>query len=62
EAITPVKTAFDNVEIKKDKVEVITNEETKKVNLKSAQKIEITQAQYDKLKSAALELRNSIIQ
>lgn len=41
---------------------MITNEETKKVNLKSAQKIEITQAQYDKLKSAALELRNSIIQ
>lgn len=62
EAITPVKAAFDEIEIKKDKVEVITNEETKKVNLKSAQKIEITQAQYDILKAAALELRNSIIQ
>ncbi|MDA3882051.1 MAG: hypothetical protein PF481_02085 [Bacteroidales bacterium] len=62
ESISPVKAAFDNVEIKKEKVEVVTDVETKKTDFKSVQKINISQAQYDELKSAALELRNSIIQ
>jgi hypothetical protein len=62
ESLTPVKAAFDNVEIKKEKVEVVTDVETKKTDFKSVQKINISQEQYDELKSAALELRNSIIQ
>ncbi|MFO7868377.1 MAG: hypothetical protein R6U95_03655 [Bacteroidales bacterium] len=62
ESLSPVKTAFDNVEIKKEKVEVVTDIETQKSDFKSVQKINITQEQYDTLKSAALELRNSIIQ
>lgn len=62
ESLTPIKTAFDAIEIKSDKVELDVNEETRKVVIQSKQKINITQEQYDVLKSAVLQLRNSIIQ
>jgi hypothetical protein len=63
QALAPVKSAFDAIEIKKsDKVEVVTNVESKHTELKSKQQIIITQKQYDQLKSAVSVLRNSIIQ
>lgn len=62
ESLAPVKAAFDAIEIQKEKVEVVTDEESKYVELKSAQTINITQEQFEALKSSTLELRNSIIQ
>ncbi|OQA99824.1 MAG: hypothetical protein BWY22_00263 [Bacteroidetes bacterium ADurb.Bin217] len=63
EAVQPIIKAFESIEIQKsDKVEVVTNLETKQTELKSQQKIKITQKQYDELKSAVAKLRNSIIQ
>ena len=63
EALAPVKKAFDVIEIKRSgKVEVITNLESKRTELKSVQQINITQKQYDNLKSTVAVLRNSIIQ
>lgn len=63
EAIQPVIKAFEPIEIQKsDKVEVVTDLETKQTQVKQTQKIVITQKQYDELKSAVTKLRNSIIQ
>jgi hypothetical protein len=63
EAIQPIIKAFESIEIQKsDKVEVVTNLETKQTEMKQKQKINITQKQYDELKSAVAKLRNSIIQ
>jgi len=63
ELVQPIIVAFDAIEIKKsDKIEVVTNVETKQTELKSTQQINITQKQYDTLKSAVAKLRNEIIQ
>lgn len=63
EEVQPIIKAFENIEIKKsDKIEVVTNMETKQTELKSTQQINITQKQYDELKSAVAKLRSSIVQ
>ena len=63
EEVQPIIKAFENIEIKKsDKIEVVTNMETKQTELKSTQQIIITQKQYDELKTAVAKLRSSIVQ
>lgn len=63
ELIQPILSAFNAIEIEtSDKVEVVTNVETKQTELKSKQKINISQEQYDDLQSAVANLRNVIIQ
>ncbi|MBP5370622.1 MAG: hypothetical protein IKO90_02870 [Bacteroidales bacterium] len=60
--LQPISQAFNAIEIVKSGIETITDEETGSTVLKSTQKINITQAQYEALKLAAANLRNSFIQ
>ena len=57
-----ISTVFNEIEIVKSGIETVTDEESGTTVLKSTQKINITQGQYDALKKAAAELRNSFIQ
>lgn len=60
--LQPISQAFNAIEIVKSGIEVITDEETGSTVMKATQKINITQAQYDALKTASANLRNSFIQ
>jgi len=60
--LQPISQAFNAIEIVKSGIETITDEETGSTVLKSTQKINISQAQYEALKLAAANLRNSFIQ
>ncbi|MCQ2958702.1 MAG: hypothetical protein MJ198_00740 [Bacteroidales bacterium] len=60
--LQPISQAFNAIEIVKSGIETITDEETGSTVLKATQKINITQAQYDALKQASANLRNSFIQ
>lgn len=60
--LQPISQAFNAIEIVKSGIETITDEETGSTVLKSTQKINISQAQYEALKTAAANLRNSFIQ
>ena len=51
--LQPISQAFNAIEIVKSGIETITDEETGSTVLKSTQKINITQAQYEALKLAA---------
>jgi len=62
DAIAPLKTAFDAISIKTGAVTAVVDSVNNTVTMKSEQKIEITQEQYDGLKAAVAQLRNSIIQ
>ena len=53
---------FNEIEIEKSGIQTITDEESGSTVLKATQKINITQAQYDALKTASANLRNSFIQ
>lgn len=60
--LQPISQSFNAIEIVKSGIETITDEETGSTVLKATQKINITQAQYDALKLASANLRNSFIQ
>ncbi len=60
--LKPISQAFNQIEIVKSAIETIDDEESRTTVLKATQKINITQAQYDALKSASATLRNSIVQ
>lgn len=60
--LKPISQAFNQIEIVKSAIETIDDEESRTTVLKATQKINITQAQYDVLKSASATLRNSIVQ
>lgn len=60
--LQPISKAFNAIEIVKSGIETVTIEESNQTVLKATQKINITQAQYDALKLASANLRNSFIQ
>ncbi|MBR5432920.1 MAG: hypothetical protein IK117_00620 [Bacteroidales bacterium] len=60
--LQPISQAFNAIEIVKSGIETITDEESGSTVLKSTQKINISQPQYEALKLAAANLRNSFIQ
>ena len=60
--LQPISKAFNSIEIVKSSIEVVDNEATNQSVLKSTQKINITQAQYNNLKAEAAKLRNSFVQ
>ena len=60
--LKPISEAFSSIVIVKSAIQVVDNEATSQTVLKSTQKINITQAQYDNLKSKVAKLRNSFVQ
>lgn len=60
--LQPISKAFNAIEIEKTGIETITDEATGSTVLKSTQKINITQNQFESLKKEASVLRNSFIQ
>ncbi len=60
--LQPISQAFNAIVIEKSGIETITDEESGSTVLRATQKINITQEQFDALKSASANLRNSFIQ
>lgn len=62
EDVAPLKVAFDAIVVKTSEIVPVTDKESKVTTLKATSKLEITQAQFEKLKAETLKLRKTIIQ